>query len=229
MVNDGVVVLRSYYEAIKILPKREQNLMYSAIFEYVFDNKEPELSPKLCMIWTLIRPNLDASAKRYNANKSNSIKGGRPSRHSEIKTQSKNPINKPNQKTTLFIDKEYELDKDKEKDIYIYTPAALLSQLSENERRFLEELAGDKMNYLLASVAAWLNAGHETQSVYNTCMTFIRNSPREFKGKPIEPDINGPDGFHFDSSVEFVTTDDGYEEARTTQYKVYNDGRREKV
>lgn len=222
-MNDGVIMLRSYYDAIKTLSKRDQNTMYSAIFEYVFDEKEPVLSPKLNLIWTLIRPNLDASAKRYNASKANGIKGGRP-RKEEQKT-------KPKQKTyaknlpILDKDKDKDKDMDKEKDIYIYTPAALLSQLSENERRFLEELAGDKMDYLMRSVGAWLSAGHETTSLYNTCMTFIRNSPREFKGKP----IMAAQDWHFEDEVEFITDADGYETAITTHYKVYDDGRREKV
>lgn len=220
-MNDGVIMLRSYYDAIKTLSKRDQNTMYSAIFEYVFDEKEPVLSPKLNLIWTLIRPNLDASAKRYNASKANGIKGGRP-RKEEQKTK---PKQKTYAKNLPILDKDKDKDMDKEKDIYIYTPAALLSQLSENERRFLEELAGDKMDYLMRSVGAWLSAGHETTSLYNTCMTFIRNSPREFKGKP----IMATQDWHFEDEVEFVTDKDGYEAAITTQYKVYNDGRREKV
>lgn len=227
-MNDGVFFHRSYYESIKNLPKNDQNRMIFAILEYGFNEKAPDLPSKLEPLWILIKPTIDSSQRKHKAQKSNGIKGGRPRKDTENKNPTENPSIKPNEKPNIS-DIDIDIDMDKDKDIYIYTPAALLSQLSENERRFLEQLAGDKMHYLLISVAAWLNAGHETQSVYNTCMTFIRNSPREFKGKPIEPDINGPDGFHYESDVEFISIGDGYEEAKTTQYKVYNDGRREKV
>ena len=223
-MNDGVIMLRSYYEAIKTLSKRDQNLMYSSIFEYVFEGIVPELPPKLVPIWTLMKPNLDSSARRYTASKSNSFKGGRPRKESSEKNLSKKPTLKP----THIIDKDKDKDMDKEKDIYIYSPAALLSQLTEEERQSIEELTGDKMEHLMRSIGAWLSAGHETSSLYNTCLTFIRNSPREFKGKPVEVDP-AEQGWHYEDEPEFIIGADGYETAIMKRYKVYDDGRREKI
>lgn len=237
--NNGVIILRSYYEAIKTLSKREQNVMYSAIFEYVFDEIEPELSSKLIPIWMLIRPNLDHSIKKYNANKANGSKGGRPRRDTENKNPTKNlgltqlqNWDKPN----LFIDKEK--DKEKEKDIYIsadadaehssdiYIPSPAATSLSQEEEQNLRELCGDKFDYLIHSVETWLHAGHTTKSLYNTCLTFIRNNPKEFKGKPIQD--QQPDGWHYEYDVKFTTVD-GYEQAETIMYKVYDDGRKERA
>lgn len=223
-MTDGVIMLRSYYEAIKTLSKREQNVMYSAIFEYVFDEKEPDLTPKLRTFWTLIKPNLDASARKYSANKSNGIKGGRPLKG----TTAEKPKQKTQAKNPPILDKEKDKDKEKEKDIYIYAPAELFSQMTEEEKQQIEELAGDKTEHLMRSIGAWLSAGHETSSMFNTCLTFIRNSPREFKGKPVVADP-AAEGWHYEEETEFSTDRDGYEVAKITRYKVFDDGHREVV
>ena len=100
--------------------------------------------------------------------------------------------------------------------------------MTEEERQHIEELTGDKMEHLMRSIGAWLSAGHETSSLYNTCLTFIRNSPREFKGKPVISDPTA-EGWHYEEETEFTTDKDGYEVAKITRYKVFDDGHREVV
>lgn len=55
---------RSYYDAIKVLPKKEQTAVVLAICAYALDNEEPKLSGTASAIFTLVRPTLDASRKK---------------------------------------------------------------------------------------------------------------------------------------------------------------------
>ena len=88
MKRDSFVFYRSFYEAIQDIPKKHQVAIYSAIFSYAFDGKEPTLCGVSNAIWKAIRPQLDASAKRYdNAKKGAEYGklGGRPKKKDENK------------------------------------------------------------------------------------------------------------------------------------------------
>lgn len=65
---------RNYYEIAKYLPDKDQLRLYQAIFEYVFEDKEPELKTLLKGIWTNIKMPLDTNKK----NIINGKNGGRP-------------------------------------------------------------------------------------------------------------------------------------------------------
>lgn len=64
-MRDSMIFYRSFYEAIKQLPKEEQADIYDAIFKYGLDFQEPELSGVAKTIYTLIKPQIDANIKRY--------------------------------------------------------------------------------------------------------------------------------------------------------------------
>lgn len=76
---NGIVFMRSYYEAIKELESEDQNELYNAIFQLVFENKEPNFTKKyLGGYFKLMEPTLASSIGRYQASKENGKKGGRP-------------------------------------------------------------------------------------------------------------------------------------------------------
>ncbi len=75
------IFYRSFYEAIKGLPKDSQLKLYQSIFRYSLDFVEPNLEGLELLVWTLIKPQLDANINKYkNGCKggSHGIKGGRP-------------------------------------------------------------------------------------------------------------------------------------------------------
>jgi len=78
LVPTGFVFLESYHEALRGLPDTSRLQMLDAILGYVFDGVIPQLSPELASLWVLIRPNVDASMRRYQASVENGKKGGRP-------------------------------------------------------------------------------------------------------------------------------------------------------
>lgn len=55
---------RSYYDAIRDLPKKDQTAVLLAICAYALDNEEPKLSGTANAIFTLVRPTLDAGRRK---------------------------------------------------------------------------------------------------------------------------------------------------------------------
>ena len=78
---DGFVVLPSYVEAIRLLPEERRWPFFEELFQYRMDGTEPEIQSDLeRMALTVIFPIVDASVERYEKNKENGAKGGRPKR-----------------------------------------------------------------------------------------------------------------------------------------------------
>ena len=100
---------RSFYEAIKEVPKKHRAVIYEAVFEYVFESKEPSISGVPSALWKLIRPQLDASSKRYENSKKGAAYGklgGRPRKNADeekpLKGHDKKPL-KGNESKTLNV------------------------------------------------------------------------------------------------------------------------------
>ena len=88
MAKESFVFYRSFYEALQNVPKKHRTEVYEAVFEYAFESREPSLSGVPRALWELIRPQLDASQKRYeNAKKGAEYGklGGRPRKKEENK------------------------------------------------------------------------------------------------------------------------------------------------
>ena len=69
MARDSFIFYRSFYEAIKELPKEEQADTYNAIMEYALNQKEIKLSGVSKAIFSLVKPQLDANYKKYENGK----------------------------------------------------------------------------------------------------------------------------------------------------------------
>ena len=98
---------RSFYDAIKVLPKKEQTAVVLAICAYALDSEEPKLTGTAAAIFTLIRPTLDASRK-----KAESGKRGGEAKHDESK-QEANPKQTAREKEGEN-EKEGEIEKENE-------------------------------------------------------------------------------------------------------------------
>lgn len=65
-MRDSAIFYRSFYEAIDNLPSKSQKeQVYSAIFDFIFKNIEPQLKGNSLSVWILIRPQLIANQIRY--------------------------------------------------------------------------------------------------------------------------------------------------------------------
>lgn len=74
MKRESFVFYRSFYEAINELPEETQLEVYKAITSYALEGELTELAGLPKVIFTLIKPQLDANNKKYLDGK----KGGRP-------------------------------------------------------------------------------------------------------------------------------------------------------
>lgn len=73
-MRDSFVFYRSFYEAIKRLPEKEQAESFRAIMEYALNDNEPKEDGVATAIYLMAKPQIDANNKRYQ----NGTKGGRP-------------------------------------------------------------------------------------------------------------------------------------------------------
>ena len=89
--RESFVFYRSFYDAINKCPADSRLVLYEAITRYALDGIEPRFEGILDLVWTLVKPQLDANWKRYL----NGFKGGAPVGNQNAVKQPKN-----NQKTT---------------------------------------------------------------------------------------------------------------------------------
>lgn len=91
---------RSYYEAVRELPKKEQCAVMLAICAYALDEEEPNLTGTAKAIFSLVRPTLDASRRKAISGKTGGehkqtaskaeAKGKQNEREKENKKENKN-------------------------------------------------------------------------------------------------------------------------------------------
>ena len=84
-MRDSLVFYRSFYEAIKDLPQEERIKAYDYIFNYAFEDIEPDSISAASAIFKMAKPQIDANNKRYE----NGCKGGRPKKEKQTKTKTK--------------------------------------------------------------------------------------------------------------------------------------------
>lgn len=91
MERESFVFYRSFRDAFRALDKDVRLRMYEAIIDYGLDLIEPHFEDIEKVLWTLIRPQLEANNKRFE----NGCKGGAPIGNQNARKQPKN-----NQKIT---------------------------------------------------------------------------------------------------------------------------------
>jgi len=65
MERDSMIIYRSFFEAIKELPKENQAEVWNAVYELGLNGKRVELKGISKTIFTLIVPQLEANLKKY--------------------------------------------------------------------------------------------------------------------------------------------------------------------
>lgn len=106
MERDSFLFYRSFYEAIKGLPKDIQLEVYTAIMEYaIYGNLPEEMKPFASSVFTLVRPILDKNLRRYE----NGRKGGQKKSRSS-KAESKDAADRlqPEKPCSLSFSEEAE-------------------------------------------------------------------------------------------------------------------------
>ena len=67
--RESIVFYRSFYEAIKLQPKKIQADLYNALLEYAFTGEVIEMNNAVKSVFLLIKPQIDANNTRYENSK----------------------------------------------------------------------------------------------------------------------------------------------------------------
>lgn len=208
--RDGFLFYRSFYEAIHSLPKKDRLSAYEALIEYALDGTTPNLSGAPAAVFTLAKPNIDASRRKAESGK----KGGQ----SRSKTQANGKQNESNPEA--IKDKGQEI-KDKGQEIEgvtLYPSTAVAdylnrvnpsaSPMSIDELKAYEQEMGSevctrafdialdnktaKWSYIRAILSNW-------QSLGVKCLADIEEKDRKPESA-VNPKThkNGPGAFGFD-------------------------------
>ena len=116
---DGVVILPSFYEAIKEFPDAERLSAYDAIIRYGLYGEVIDMPPVVKPVFTLIQPVIDSSQRRYQAAKANGSKppreGSNP-RGRPKKNQSENQFNNQSENQDIDLDSDLDIEIDSDRD-----------------------------------------------------------------------------------------------------------------
>lgn len=106
MKRDQFTFYRSYYEALKALPKRDQTSVLMSVIGYALDEETPSLSGVSLSVFTLIKPTLDSGRNKARSR----MKKGRTSEEQIGTNEKQNGTNGEQ------IIKEGEREKEREKE-----------------------------------------------------------------------------------------------------------------
>jgi len=105
-----MIFYRSFYEAIKELPERNQVEVLRAICEFGFDGSEPEISGLSKTIWILIKPNLQANRKKWESGCKAKTK------QPKSKTEAKTKQTRSKVEANVYVDVDVDVDEDGNED-----------------------------------------------------------------------------------------------------------------
>ena len=106
-----MVLYRSFYDAIKLLPDDTQLEIFRAIFEFGLDGIEPELSNSAKPFWLLIKPNLQANRTKWES-------GSKAKRKQNISKTEARPKQKAS-KSEANVDVDVDVDVDENVDVNV--------------------------------------------------------------------------------------------------------------
>ncbi len=131
-----MVLYRSFYDAIKLLPDDTQLEIFRAIFEFGLDGIEPELSKSALPFWLLIKPNLQANRIKWESgSKAKRKQSGSKTEAKQKQTRSKAQAN---------VDVDVDVDKDENEDVDVKVD---LSDLSKFESKYDKQMIADFQAY----------------------------------------------------------------------------------
>lgn len=131
-----MVLYRSFYDAIKLLPDDTQLEIFRAIFEFGLDGIEPELSKSALPFWLLIKPNLQANRTKWESgSKAKRKQSGSKTEAKQKQTRSKAQAN---------VDVDVDVDKDENENVDVKVD---LSDLSKFESKYDKQMLADFQAY----------------------------------------------------------------------------------
>lgn len=198
MVRDSFIFYRSFFEAIKELPKENQLEIYTAIGQYSLDFKEPKLSGISKTIWILIKPQLDANNKRFeNGSKPKRKQNGSEKKAKEKQRQSKKEANNNdnvNDNVNTNVNSNNNTNDNKKKGAHLFKNSEYYDLITFSEKftdqkfhdvdimSYHEDLilwsdsGGNKKTDWIATAKSWIKRDREKGQLKK--ISFIQSDPR---------------------------------------------------
>jgi len=162
MERDSMIIYRSFFEAIKELPKENQAEVWNAVYELGLNGKRIDLKGISKTIFTLIAPQLDANYKKFL----NGIKPKHKQIESKTEAKPKQKISKTEANVNVNVN-------DNEKDIYIYRKFNHLSLSIEDFDKLRIEYSADQINNVLDSIENY-KQNKSYSSLYLTAKNWLK-------------------------------------------------------
>lgn len=158
--RDSMIIYRSFYDAIKLLPDDTQLEIFRAIYDFGLDGIEPQLSKSALPFWTLIRPNIEANRKKWISGckaktKQSGSKTEAKGKQKTSKTEAKHKQEASTRQANVDVD--VDVDEDENKD----ANANVLKNI-KTEPEFRKALEQYEPKYGLPMIMAFCNYWTET-------------------------------------------------------------------
>lgn len=131
-----MVIYRSFYDAIKELPEKNQLEILKQIFEFGLDGIESELTGLSKTIWILIKPNLEANRTKW--------KSGCKAKRKQSRSKTEAKQKQSRSKTEANVDVDVDVDEDEKVDVDVKVD---ISDLSSFESKYDKQMLADFQGY----------------------------------------------------------------------------------
>ena len=191
MNRDTFIFYRSFYESINELQPEEQLLVYTSIFEYCLNFKEPKLTGVCKTIFILIKPILDANNQRYINGSKPKTKGKDKQEESETEAKQKQDESKPEGNKDKDVDKDNNVDVEKEETHPFISWIKLNCKSVSKMTKFLTDAEAERLvnefdKNLLVEICQAMENHKELNKRYSSTNLTIRAWINMRKSNPIK-------------------------------------------
>lgn len=160
-MRDTCIFYRSFYDAILTLGQDDQNTLFRAVFDYSFDQKEPELDGLPKMIFNLFKPVINSNIKNWK----NGSKPKKKRNRSETEAKPKRKVSQNEAYKDKDNNKDKDVDKDNNKDNsfeLFWNQYGKKEKRSDAKKKFIK-LKAEEVQKIFETLPAFLREHKELQ------------------------------------------------------------------
>lgn len=177
---------RSYFEAVKALPKKDQAAVLLAVCAYALDSEEPKLSGTASAIFRLIRPTLDTGRRKAMGGMKRSFAKDSEKSAERQREDTSKITERQREDAAKEKEKEIELERDIENECYPPTPLPAAKRKTGNQAPDLSSFSAEMQE----AIQQWLKYKTERRESYKPTglqafLTTLRKKLSQYSEKQI--------------------------------------------